>query len=91
MSEIIKPASGLIEFFLRKTGYKGITMPWRKVYILPEHITDQGLINHEMVHVEQINRMGKIKFTITYLWYLIVHGYKNHPLEIEAREKSNYW
>jgi hypothetical protein len=90
-SNIINPATGIINWFLRRTGYQGITMPWRKVYLLPEHMTNQGLIDHEMVHIEQIDRMGALKFTFLYLYYLVIHGYQNHPLEIEARHKSNYF
>lgn len=91
MDTVIYPAKGIIEWFLRTTGYGGITMPWRKVYILEERLDETGLRNHEMVHIEQIDRLGAWKYAIMYLWYLVRYGYKNHPMEIEAREKSGTW
>ena len=29
--------------------------------------------------------MGALGFYITYAWLWLRHGYRNHPLEIEAR------
>lgn len=84
----IKEAKHIFKWFLETFGYAGITMPWKTIYLKKDRINDQRLINHEMVHIDQINRLGPVKFTITYLWYNIKYGYKNNPFEIEAREKS---
>ena len=40
---------------------------------------------HEMVHVAQYQRYGLIPFLLRYFWYTLRFGYKNNPLEIEAR------
>jgi hypothetical protein len=84
-----RPAPLPIRWWLRVTGYAAITMPWRVAYYLswpPDH----GLVAHEEVHLEQIRRYGGVGFTVRYLWWLFLHGYENHPLEIEARQRSGY-
>ncbi|MGI9192315.1 MAG: eCIS core domain-containing protein [Chitinophagaceae bacterium] len=40
---------------------------------------------HELVHVAQYQRYGLIPFLVRYTWYSLRFGYKNNPLEIEAR------
>lgn len=42
---------------------------------------------HELVHINQIQKIGWLKFYITYLWYSVKLGYRNNPYEKEAREK----
>lgn len=65
-------------------------MPWRVIYVLPEHLENKELLAHEKVHLDQIDRMGPWIFTVVYLWYMLRYGYKNHPLEVEARQKSGF-
>jgi hypothetical protein len=40
---------------------------------------------HEVTHVKQSRRMGIAKFLMLYRYYDTVHGYRNNPLEEEAR------
>ena len=86
--KVIKEAKHLIRFFLKSTGFAGITLPPFGLYILKERMDDELLKRHEMLHWEQYQRMGVIKFCVTYLWYNIRYGYWNNPMEIEARKKS---
>ena len=44
------------------------------------------LLAHEEAHVRQYKKYGFIGFITRYLWYSIKYGYKNNPLEIEARK-----
>jgi hypothetical protein len=84
-----RPAPLVIHWWLRATGFSAITMPWRVAYYAtwpPDH----GLVAHEEVHLEQIERYGALGFTARYLWLLIRHGYEAHPMEIEAREISGH-
>jgi hypothetical protein len=84
-----RPAPLVIRWWLRATGYEAITMPWRVAYYLswpPDH----GLVAHEEAHLAQIDRHGPWGFAARYLWWLFLHGYENHPLEIEARQRSGY-
>jgi len=53
-----------------------------------------GLIKHERVHQEQMNRHGLLYFWLQYLFYYVSglvkyknhwRAYRNNPLEVEAR------
>ena len=52
--------------------------------------SSRQIIGHESVHVEQWRRYGfwGFGFAIRYLYELIVRGYENNRLEVEARERS---
>ena len=81
-----KPARHLIRWFLRATGFAGVTLPPAGIYILAERMQDEGLIRHEQAHWEQYKRMGFLKFYSLYLWYSLKYGYWNNPMEVEARK-----
>lgn len=40
---------------------------------------------HELKHVEQYERYGKLRFISSYLWESITKGYRNNKFEVEAR------
>lgn len=80
------PAPHLIRWSLKATGFSGVTLPPFGVFILAERINDERLIRHEQAHWRQWQRMGTIRFYATYIWQVLRHGYRNAPMEIEARE-----
>ena len=41
-------------------------------------------LHHELMHVQQYCRLGFTRFLATYLWLWLKHGYRRHPLELEA-------
>lgn len=84
----IQHAKGVIKWFLRKTGYQGITSLWRVVYIMPGYLSDRELIEHELAHCRQIERDGRIVFAIKYSWWFLRYGYENSPYEVQAREEA---
>ena len=86
---ILRPARHIVRWFLRAFGYGGITLPPLGIYILAEHLHSQRLIRHEQAHWRQWQRMGTIRFYAAYLWGLVRHGYRDHPMEIEARAAEN--
>jgi len=80
-----KPARGLIGWVLRRTGFAGVALaPWG-IYILAEHLSNESLIRHEQVHWAQWRRMGTVRYYLTYLWQVLRYGYRNAPMEVEAR------
>jgi hypothetical protein len=85
---VIRPASGLIGWTLRRTGFAGVTLPWG-IYILPERLQDERLIKHEREHARQIKEHGVIGFYARYLWFTLRHGYRNNPLEEQARKAED--
>lgn len=84
----IRLARGAIRWFLRLAGYSAVTLPPVGVFVLAERANDGGLLAHEAVHWEQYRRMGAVRFYAAYLWGLVRHGYRDHPMEREARERS---
>lgn len=63
-----------------------VLWPWVWFKRTPDQVSDR-LYRHELQHCYQVKRMGRFKFYTTYLWLLARHGYKNHPYEVEARER----
>jgi hypothetical protein len=78
-------ASGLIKAFLDFFGFGAMALPNHKIVMLDWLVFDDELIRHELAHVEQYDRLGTARFFFRYFALLIRHGYKNHPMEIEAR------
>jgi hypothetical protein len=82
---IPRPARHIIAWFLRRFGFAGVALaPWG-IYILPEHLGNHRLVQHERQHWQQYQRMGLLRYYVTYLWGLVRYGYRNHPMELEAR------
>jgi hypothetical protein len=42
------------------------------------------LLAHELVHVEQMRRLGLLRYWFTYLVLLVRCGYREHPMELDA-------
>lgn len=82
---MIRTASGIILLYLRITGFNGWASLWGTVYLRYEHRYDVRLVRHELCHLSQMNRDGKIVFMVKYLYFLLRYGYWLNPYEIEAR------
>ena len=80
-----RPARYLVRAYLALVGYDGITLPPFGIFIRAECLADERLCRHEMAHWRQWQRMGTLRFYAVYLWGLMRYGYRNHPMEIEAR------
>lgn len=81
----IVEAKLFFKWFLTKFNYGAITTPWRTIYVRKDKMGDEGLINHELVHISQIEKYGPVVWTIKYLYYNFKYGYYNNPFEVEAR------
>ena len=87
---MIKKATGLPLWFLRKFKYGGVTIPPFGIYILEERLGEERLKIHELAHWAQYQRMGLVMFYLTYFWYNIRYGYHMNPMEIEARNAETH-
>ena len=85
----IKTSTGLIAAYMRLCGFRGWTSFLGCIYVPPGHEQDQHLLRHERKHLEQIERDGRVLFSIKYLWWLCWYGYKMCPYEVEAREAES--
>jgi hypothetical protein len=82
----LRDAPPLIAWFMKLFGFKGWASFWRTGYFLPGYLDNRGLVMHELKHLEQIERDGRLVFAIKYVWWLIRFGYQNNPYELEARQ-----
>lgn len=78
-------ATGLLAWYMRCCGFAGWASFWNTIYVLPGFEHDQPLLRHERKHLEQIERDGRLLFSIKYLYWLCRYGYKKCPYEVEAR------
>lgn len=81
----IHTATGLIAWYMKRCGFAGWASFWRTIYVLPGHEHDERLLRHERKHLEQIERDGRLLFSLKYLYWLCRHGYHMNPYEVEAR------
>ncbi|MEI0567960.1 hypothetical protein [Brachyspira pulli] len=77
---------------ISKSDFIAITNPLtNRIHLIDknyyDNITEEDfLYKHELVHVYQVEILGKIKFLFLYFVYSIKYGYYNNPFEKQARE-----
>jgi hypothetical protein len=71
---------------MKKLNFKGWASFWNTIYVMPGYEHATWLIRHEIKHLEQIKRDGRIWFAIKYSYWFIKYGYHRNPYEVEARE-----
>lgn len=64
------------------------TIPPFGIFIEEKYKGDKSLLNHELVHWDQYDRMGFFGFYSTYISEYIKYGRKYGPMEVEARKLS---
>lgn len=84
----VKIAKGFIAWYMKICGFQGWTSFWRTIYVMRGCENDERLIRHEMRHIEQIERDGRLLFSIKYLWWLARYGYWMNPYEVDARRAA---
>lgn len=80
-----RTARGPIAWMLRLGGHHAVCLPPVGVYALPGFEADARLRRHECAHWDQAVRMGTLRWYVTLLAQYARHGYRNAPLEVEAR------
>lgn len=81
----IRTATGPLAWYMRACKFDGWASFWNTVYVLPGFEQNERLLRHERMHLEQIERDGRLVFSIKCLYWLCRYGYKKCPYEIEAR------
>lgn len=82
-----RPARHIVRWGLRLAGFHGVCLPPWGVFILAERLHDEQLVRHEMVHWQQAQRMGVLRYYLTYIYQVLRYGYRNAPMEREARDE----
>lgn len=65
---------------------RAMTLGHTIIYKYPKEKISQATIDHELKHVEQIEKLGLIRFYAKYFYYNLRYGYKKNPFEVKARE-----
>lgn len=84
-------ASGILQWLFDRIPLAAITLPFGRhgIILLDDSFKyHQPLLRHELVHIEQIKREGRLRFAVKYLWYLAKYGYRENPYEREAYAKE---
>lgn len=81
----VRTTTGPLAWYMRVCGFAGWASFWRTIYVLPGHESNERLLRHEHKHLEQIERDGRLLFSIKYPYWLCRYGYKKCLYEIEAR------
>ncbi len=79
------------KIYLRKNlnGYNARTLPPFGIYILEKEKNNKALLNHELIHWKQYQKLGLIKYYSQYYSQYKKYGYDKMPMEIEARTSEN--
>lgn len=90
----VKKLEGVSGFFIKCLGVSmgvkwghlaGWASAWDTIYIVPKSIGSMKLVAHELKHIEQMDRHGKLKFMVMCTWENMTVGYAKNKYEVEAR------
>lgn len=71
--------------------FRGICLAPFCILIRKKYKGNFGLLRHEVIHWKQAERMYYILFYIRYLIQLLLFGYDNMPMELEARQGESVY
>ena len=71
------------------SGFDAITLPFGIYFRKPEDRVPLSEINHELVHVAQIKKLGVFQFYFLYLWEYLRNIFKYRDL-IRAYEEISF-
>ncbi len=71
--------------------YRAVTIPPFGIFISRQYKGNEKILNHEMVHWNQYQKMGFFAFYFKYFFQRLTIGYNEMPMEMEARyEEDEY-
>lgn len=80
-------------FYTKKLpgNFNAQTIPPFGVFINESQKDNHELLNHELIHWQQYQKMGLFKFYLKYLKQYNQYGYDKMPMELEARRNESKW
>lgn len=69
--------------------YRAMTIPPFGIFIKKEFKDNKKILNHDLIHWKQYKKMGLFMFYFRYLMQLLIIGYDQMPMEIEARYEED--
>lgn len=91
INEIQKNNNYPIIYYLKTIAhnYNARTIPPFGIFILESEKNNQALLDHEMIHWRQFQRMGLVEYYSEYSRQMKEFGYDKMPMEIEARSNES--
>ncbi len=80
-----KEAGVFMQRYLDFFKFDATATLWGTIYVSQNVVLTVRLRRHELKHLEQIEREGRILFVIKYTYYLLTKGYWLNNYEVEAR------
>lgn len=74
-----------VQWYMKKNNFRGWTSYWGTIYYRDEECMNSTTKLHELKHIEQMRRDGRLVFTIRYIYQWITKGYYKVDYEVEAR------
>lgn len=71
--------------------HRGICLAPFCILIKKKYQGNFGLLRHEIIHYKQYKRMGFIMFYLRWILQLLLFGYNNMPMELEAKQGENWY
>ncbi|SED21380.1 hypothetical protein SAMN04489761_4645 [Tenacibaculum sp. MAR_2009_124] len=69
--------------------FRGMTSPPFGIFIRKDLQGNQQILEHDLIHWKQYQRMGLIMFYFRYFIQLLIIGYDTMPMEMEARQNES--
>jgi hypothetical protein len=90
---VIKQHSLYAKWAAKKLGSPQVAMVLGNVIHLhgvatAQFLKDKEWVRHEITHVQQFKKFGKLLFLLKYLGLSLKFGYLKNPLEVEARQSE---
>ena len=70
-----------------KYPYTGSTISSKTVVLRRQIPNPVSALAHELVHVDQIKKMGWLKMRWRFFWQDVKHGHQKAPLELDAYQR----
>ena len=70
--------------------FRAMTVPPIAIFVKKEHKGNNDIIEHDLIHWRQYQRMGFLMFYLRYFLQLIIIGYDTMPMEMEARQNDDH-
>ena len=65
--------------------YRAVTIPPFGIFIKKKHKGNQKILNHDMAHWGQYQKIGLFMFYFKYFKQFLIYGYDKMPMEIDTR------
>ena len=76
--------------WMKKLPPLGGIVLWNRIcFSMPADQIPEWLFRHELEHVYQQIREGRLRFYLKYFYYSLRYGYKRNPFELEAYHNQN--